>query len=142
MAPLPQKIVAAVDGSDESLAAALYAIQLAKAIGATIVTLYVIQLPEYISDGVRARLRDELRTKGQDVLDKVKKESKARVSVSGKLFETTSSVVDAICEFASAEKADVIILGTRGLGGVSKLMLGSVAVGVARSAGCPVLVVR
>jgi universal stress protein family protein len=54
----------------------------------------------------------------------------------GVLFHTT------ICELAARSGVGLIVMGTRGAGGVANLMLGNVATGVAREARCPVLVVR
>ena len=140
---LPHKIVATVDGSDESIAAARFAIELAKAIGAQMVALHVIHLPEYVADDVKLRVKEELRAKGKSALEMAGQSAKSRgVEMSAEVIDTTGSVVDAICDFASVQRADMIVLGTRGTGGVAKLMLGSVAAGVSKSARCPVLVVR
>lgn len=49
---------------------------------------------------------------------------------------------DEICELAEDEKADMIILGTRGRGRLSSALLGSVSAKVIREAKCPVLVVK
>jgi nucleotide-binding universal stress UspA family protein len=49
---------------------------------------------------------------------------------------------DAIVDAAGAEGADVIVVGSRGLGAVGRFVLGSVSDHVVRHAGCPVLVVR
>jgi nucleotide-binding universal stress UspA family protein len=48
----------------------------------------------------------------------------------------------AIVQLASDLDADLIVIGTHGRRGVSRLLLGSVAEGVVRIAPCPVLVVR
>lgn len=50
--------------------------------------------------------------------------------------------VETIVEEAGRWEADIVVVGTQGRRGVSRLMLGSVAEGVLRRAGCPVLVVR
>jgi nucleotide-binding universal stress UspA family protein len=49
---------------------------------------------------------------------------------------------EAIVEAAARDGADLVALGSRGLGAVTALLLGSVAVGVARHASCPVLVCK
>lgn len=49
---------------------------------------------------------------------------------------------DAILSFAQAEKSDVIVMGTHGLRGFDRLMLGSATERVMRRAPCPVLAVR
>ena len=48
----------------------------------------------------------------------------------------------AIVEYARSIQADVIVVGTHGRSGVSRLLMGSVAEHVVRNAPCPVLVVR
>jgi len=53
-----------------------------------------------------------------------------------------SSVVDAIVQFAEKEKVELIVVGTRGLSGLKKLILGSVSSGVVSQAPCSVLVVK
>ncbi len=52
------------------------------------------------------------------------------------------STVTALCELASDKEADLIVLGTHGLTGVTRLLLGSVAERVIRHAPCSVMVVR
>lgn len=47
-----------------------------------------------------------------------------------------------ICEFASVNEINLIVMGNRGLHGVRKLMLGSVSQRVAQHAHCPVLIVK
>jgi nucleotide-binding universal stress UspA family protein len=48
----------------------------------------------------------------------------------------------AIIEFAGGRGVDLIVMGTHGRGGMSHLLLGSVAERVVRTAPCPVLTVR
>ena len=47
-----------------------------------------------------------------------------------------------ICTVAKSEKADLIVMGTHGRGGIGHAILGSVAEKVVRRAQCPVLTVR
>lgn len=51
------------------------------------------------------------------------------------------SVPDEILRVAGEQGADLLVLGTRGRGGLERALLGSVAGSVARRAGCPVLLV-
>ena len=140
---LPKKILVAVDGSEESARATELSISLAKATHADLLGLHIIHLPEYVSDETRTRMRDELAVKGEASLQGMVRIATAEgLKLTTRVLDTTDSVVNAICEFASGEGAELVVLGTRGTGGVAKLMLGSVAIGVARSAKCPVLVVR
>jgi nucleotide-binding universal stress UspA family protein len=52
------------------------------------------------------------------------------------------SVAKSIISYASEQKADLIVIGTRGKSGLKRLVPGSVASAVVEHAGCPVLVVR
>jgi universal stress protein A len=54
----------------------------------------------------------------------------------------TGSPSEQIVEIATYEHADLVIMGTHGRGGVSRVLLGSVADRVIRFAPCPVLTVR
>jgi nucleotide-binding universal stress UspA family protein len=49
---------------------------------------------------------------------------------------------NAIVRVARGQRADVIVMGTHGRGGLAKLLLGSVAERVVASAPCPVMTVR
>jgi len=64
------------------------------------------------------------------------------VKAKPKTSETIGSVVQTITDYAVVEKIDLIIMGTRGMGGFKKMLLGSVSNGVVTHAHCPVLVVR
>ncbi|WP_339149478.1 MULTISPECIES: universal stress protein [unclassified Sutcliffiella] len=47
-----------------------------------------------------------------------------------------------ICNFADTQESDLIIIGSRGLGGLKKLILGSVSDKVTNTANCPVLIAK
>ncbi len=141
---MPRTIVVAVEGSPPSLNAAAYGADLAALTNARLVYLYVVLLPQYVPEGVRNRVNEELSARGKKVLrEAAVVAKKKRVKSSGKVLQTTSSIVSTICDFAEGEAADMIVLGTRtGTSALSKAMLGSVASGVANNAHCPVLVIR
>ncbi|MDE1764546.1 MAG: universal stress protein, partial [Thaumarchaeota archaeon] len=54
----------------------------------------------------------------------------------------TISITDAIVTYAESHQIDLIVMGSRGLGGFKKLLLGSVASGVLQHSKCPVLIVK
>ena len=56
--------------------------------------------------------------------------------------DTSKSPARAIVDYANSERIDLIVVGTEGRGGVSRLVLGSVAERVVRTAPCPVLTVH
>jgi nucleotide-binding universal stress UspA family protein len=63
-----------------------------------------------------------------------------RIEVEGMC--TTGEPIEAILNQAARWQADVIVVGTKGRRGLPRLVLGSVAEGVLRRAGCPVLVAK
>ncbi|MQA61739.1 MAG: universal stress protein [Actinophytocola sp.] len=69
--------------------------------------------------------------------------SAATEVVPGLAVDTVTSTGNPVVELLSAsESAQLVVLGSRGLGGFSSLLVGSVAVAVAARAHCPVIVVR
>ena len=52
------------------------------------------------------------------------------------------SITDELVSYAESHQIDCIAMGSRGLGGFKKLLLGSVASGVAQHSKCPVLIVK
>jgi len=87
-----------------------------------------------LEDSARAKARETL-NKGKEVC------TQEGVQAKVELLEATS-IVQAIVELAAKENVDLIVMGTRGMTGFKKLLLGSVSDGVVTHAQCSVLVVR
>lgn len=64
------------------------------------------------------------------------------VRVKTDVIDSPLSVAAAIVNYSDHEKADLIVIGTRGRSGIGKMLLGSVASGVVTYAPCPVVVVK
>jgi nucleotide-binding universal stress UspA family protein len=146
-----KKILAPIDGSKNSLAALQVAVGLAKDYGAELNIIQVLPMhPTSISmsslSGAPSSLlsvyEEEAKSAKKTIDDAVELARKHRVKASGEVIRMQNSVVEAIVEKASAEKSDLIVIGTRGLGGFKKLLVGSVSSGVVTHAHCPVFVVR
>lgn len=58
------------------------------------------------------------------------------------LVLTSNAPAHTIVEYANSSKMDLIVIGTQGRSGVSRLLMGSVAERVVRTAPCPVLTVH
>ena len=81
--------------------------------------------------------------KAETHVGKVKKMAKLKgVKVTTEVVLGISSVVKEIVEYAEKNKIDMIVVGSRGLSGIKKMLLGSVANGVVTYAHCRVLVAK
>jgi nucleotide-binding universal stress UspA family protein len=80
---------------------------------------------------------------GQKHLNKVKrKAAEKNLKVKTDIVVGITSTVKEIVEYAEKNKMDLIVIGSRGLSGFKKMLLGSVASGVVTYSHCPVLVVK
>lgn len=146
---LPKRILVPLDGSDFSFRAAEYAINLAKLTGGEILCLHAIgNLPytEYMApNGLTVpRYMQEAKKQTEEWFSQVKSNAAkqgVKVTAAETIFNLPS-VAESIINYASEQKADLIVIGTRGRSGLKRLVLGSVASSVVAHAGCPVLVVR
>jgi len=146
-----KKILVTIDGSENSMKAAEYAVSLVKKYDAELTILYVLysELGFAYSNllGVTTpkAIEDVLDTQKKDVqkwFDEIRsKLANSKIPVTDKIIVSVSSIVG-IVGFADKEKMDLIILGTRGRTGFKKLLMGSVAEGVVNHSSCPVMVVR
>ena len=139
------KILVGVDGSEESLHAVDYAVDAAQKYDAEVIALNVILSYVTIFGPAIPRYMSELKQEAQSYLDKVKEKTKTignnRLRLRTEIVEAASAV-SGVVDFAEKEKADLIIVGTRGRSGFTNLLLGSVASGVVTYAHCPVMVVK
>src|SRR5436853_5213025 len=155
--PLFKKILGAQDGSESSQRAAQAALELAEKLKADLVVLHAISPPtSYYHSTIASPTGMSLPAPSQHEIDayyayarKValgivgETESKAKkqgIHVKTEIPEAVSSIVETIVNHASKENVDLIVVGTRGLGGFKKLLLGSVSSGIVSHAHCPVLV--
>ncbi len=140
---LPQRIVVAIDGSEPSFKALSYASKLAGLTKSKVVVLHVMLLPPGATSRTLEAVRKDLSSRGDELLAKATGIAKSNgLDVETKMVETNHSVEMAIVDFAAQEKADLLVLGTKGTSGYGRLMLGSTAAGAVSFANCPVLAVR
>ncbi len=138
-----KRILVGVDGSLESRAAADLAADLARQMGAQITLAYVLPVPVPMSpDGYLESLASwELaeREYGASLL----RELAARLTGVG--VETVSPSgppAETLSDLAKAGDVDMVVVGHRGRGAVSRLLLGSVADRLVQICPKPVMVVR
>jgi len=137
-----KKILVPTDGSEYTKPAIMQAIELAKLTGAKLTALYVLDqtvLTNMPMDTAVMNVYKTLEKEGQEAVDFVTKSAQeAGVDVEVTIKEGTP--VKVILE--ESPNYDVIVMGTLGRTGMSKLLMGSVAERVVRAASCPVMVVR
>jgi nucleotide-binding universal stress UspA family protein len=144
-----KRIAVAVDGSKTSDAALDEAAKLAREMGATILLLHVCEEMPIVwePEGVNLIPMDDIvkaiADAGNALLEKYRKKLAAQgMTAEMKLVETYDGRVGhVISEEARKLNADLLVVGSHGRTGIDRLLLGSVAEGVSRSASMPVLLV-
>jgi nucleotide-binding universal stress UspA family protein len=142
-----KRILHASDFSPAGRPAFTLARELAQAFKAELILFHAYQaltplvaeapLPPTMLDEMMASARADARQR----LERLAKSAKAgRLRVSTLLAE--GSAADSIVRAAKRNRVGLIVLGTHGRGGVARMVLGSVAERVVRTAHCPVLTVR
>jgi nucleotide-binding universal stress UspA family protein len=147
-----KRILVAVDGTPIANRGLVTALALAKEQRATLHVVHVtderaivptFDMAGYVPDYVDAMVAS-LRETGRRILAKAQAlASKSGQKVEPYLLETRGrGVAGAILQKARAVHADLIVMGTHGRRGMSRLVMGSDAEGVVREATVPVLLVR
>jgi nucleotide-binding universal stress UspA family protein len=142
-----KRILCPVDFSEYSVRAYHHALSLAEHYRSKLVVLNIVELWRYPSASfvAAASLYDEFR---QTLLrlgkEKLQEFVKAHTNneVQPGLGVREGMTADSILSFAEEQKSDLIVMGTHGLRGFDRLVLGSVTDRVMRKAMCPVLAVR
>lgn len=133
------------DKSESAIRAFEYAIDLAGKYNAniSIVTCISIQIPTDPYFGTAyietTRLLKEDAVKSTQSLEPKLKELKIQYKMD--VLEVVS-ITDTLTSYAESHNVDLIVMGSRGLGGFKRLLLGSVASGVSQHSKCPVLIVK
>jgi nucleotide-binding universal stress UspA family protein len=133
------------DKSEPAYRAFEYAFDLAKKYNSniSIVSCVSIQIPTDPYYGAAyietTKLLKEDAVKSILKLESILKESK--IPFKSDVLEVTS-ITDSLISYAESHNVDLIVIGSRGLGGFKKLLLGSVASGVSQHSKCPVLIVK
>ncbi|GIP27707.1 universal stress protein YxiE [Paenibacillus sp. J23TS9] len=86
-------------------------------------------------------LEERIREEGEKILAPAT-EALSKLGVSYQTFSKTGDPSSAICKTAEEQHVDLIIMGSRGIGLMSELLIGSVSHGVVQHAHCPVMIVR
>jgi nucleotide-binding universal stress UspA family protein len=143
-----KRILLSVDGSSTAGLALQHAIKLAKETGAQLRIVHVVNEVtfDWPEGGRMTEVMGAYQEAGRKILASAEAEArKAGIPVETRMAEIETvghRVADVIAAEAAAWPADLIVVGTHGRRGINRLLLGSVAEGVARVATKPVLLVR
>ena len=145
-----QRILVATDGSDLSRTAVNSAIELAAAIGAELVALYVVpRYPvSYFEGGITISVDDIARTekqwsdKGQAVVDAVQEQAKAQGVTAKAVVAQSDLVAESIMSAATKHGCDLVVMASHGRKGIKRVLLGSETQHVLTHSTVPVLVLR
>jgi nucleotide-binding universal stress UspA family protein len=140
------RILVPTDFGPASAAALGYAGELARATGARLELLHVVddlaarylEFPFSALGDVQMSVEESARRQ----LDELAAKEELRFSRPHTVLLTSTAPERAIAEYAKDERVDLIVMGTHGRGPVIRMFLGSVADRVVRSASCPVMTVR
>jgi len=149
----PRRVLSPIDGSENASRALRVAIEISKKNDAQLYIITVtprdnltlglatdFPIPSTLLD----EYYDQLDKRSDRILENTvflaRKEGVKEVK--GEAIPEFDSVIKQILEQASSKKIDLIVIGTRGLGGFRRLLLGSVSNGVVTHANCNVLIVR
>jgi nucleotide-binding universal stress UspA family protein len=137
---MPEKVLLATDGSKDAALAARAAVDVCEGTGAELHVVHVwFNVP---TARLKPFMRSELEKLGNELLE----EGVKRVEDAGGLVTDTHLVegraADEILDLTGQIGADLVVIGSRGLGTVGRIVLGSVSEAVIHHSRCPVLVLR
>ncbi|HVT76971.1 MAG TPA: universal stress protein [Acidimicrobiales bacterium] len=132
-------VVVGVDGSDNGRRAMAWALDEAKARGLSCLLVHAVDFGFAAASPYAGVTFDQLRDAGQAVLDtELAIARDAGVPVEGRLV--ISSAAQALID--ASRDAALLVVGSRGRGGFTGMLLGSVSTACVHHAHCPVLVTR
>jgi nucleotide-binding universal stress UspA family protein len=138
-----KNILLAVDGSEHALHAAKMAANLVRAMNSEQLRIVVSfePIPPYLGEPTLQHAIDARLGEAQKILQKaVDAVGEIPAEIHTEMIE--GSAAEAIINVATTRKNDVIVIGSRGLGRLAGLVLGSTSQKVVSHAPCPVLIVR
>jgi nucleotide-binding universal stress UspA family protein len=143
----PNRVLLAIDDSEETALATHKAVSLADSTGSELHVVYVGQLPNrFMEDpdilGFNRKIYDEIERDSLEVLWRLTLQVKAAGGVVDGAHLRMGNVAEEIVGLARDLEADLIVMGSRGHGGVRRAVEGSISDQVVRRAPCPVMTVR
>jgi len=155
-----KNILVPIDGSEHSLRALTYAVELAKQFKSTLILMHVYSLPKPtpispamplggpptetttpMAIEITTELIQKTKQKAQEILNRAKEKAEEQnVAVQTLIKEGKAS--EEIVKAAKEKNVDLIVMGARGISKIKEILLGSVSHGVTRNSHCPVLIIK
>ena len=146
--PFLGKLLVAVDGSEEATAAAQAATEMARAADSEVHVAYAMQEERY-----RPHLGPEMWEGWEEGFERAKRSARSWVENEAQRMRGEGAIKvephllvgrpDAVIVWLAEEiGADLVLVGSRGLGAMKRTLIGSVSDSAVRHAHCPVMVVR
>jgi nucleotide-binding universal stress UspA family protein len=153
------RILVAIDGSSSSLKAAEFAIMMAEKGGTgmseknrseliALTALDVSTPRSFLSSFIAAptyglKELEEERNQAKQWMEKLRQKAEdKKIPFRSEIIEGVTSAGTSITDYAASHGISIIVVGTKGRTGVSKALLGSVALRVVTHSSCPVIVVK
>jgi nucleotide-binding universal stress UspA family protein len=154
MIVFPTKVVLAIDGSEEASRAAEAAVELCEKTGSELHVVHVgedfyltavtdldMVAPTWVAQEY-PESEANFEQIAREVLDAEVEKVEAAGGTVAQAHLRMGAADAEIIDLAEEIEAGLVVLGSRGLGGVKRALMGSVSYSVVRHAHCPVLVVR
>ena len=137
-----EKILNPVDGSDHSINATRYAVELARVFNAKIILLYCHErYPIVLAEPYFQEAVNKINKSAEEQVDPfIEILDKNDISFDVRLLEGPAG--NRIADVAQIEKIDLIVMGSRGMSDFAGLLLGSVAHQVLHKSKCPVFIAK
>jgi nucleotide-binding universal stress UspA family protein len=157
MSILPDKILLATDGSEEAELAGRFSIELADNIGSELHVVHVFGIMPWYAFYPEGTDPDEAEPEEPVVEEDLRRTSERRArelldaeverigSLGGRVAEAhlrEGGPAQEIVGLAEELGAGLIVVGSRGFGGIRRALMGNISDSVVRHAHCPVMVVR
>jgi nucleotide-binding universal stress UspA family protein len=153
------RILVAIDGSTSSMKAAEFAITMAEKVrnvesekkGGELIGLTALDVSKprsFLSSFIAAptyglKELEEERNQAKQWMDKLRQKAEdKKIPFRSEIIEGVISAGTVITDYAASHGISIIVVGIKGRSGVSKVLLGSVALKVVTHSSCPVIVVK
>jgi nucleotide-binding universal stress UspA family protein len=138
-------ILVPYDGSDPANRAFEFTLELAKLYNSRITIITCVSIHIHVDPVFATAELETLRLQKEDaskVISKLEPKLKElNISYKTEVLEAIS-ITEVLVSYVESHDIDLVVMGSRGLGGFKKLLLGSVASGVSQHSKCPVLIVK